>query len=119
MSGHDEFRSWRWDREDKAANRQALVIHRHGHRIVCDHHGLLIDGQRIDTKPVYDPSPLENGDKPEPALDLADNGRLVYRGRAVALLHPREDGTANPGRLELLTAASSPRHSTPRRSTAA
>lgn len=111
MSAYDAFRPWRWDREDKAANRQALTIDRHGHRIVCDHRGLLIDGQRIDTTPVYDAAP-------ETALVLQDDGRLIYRGRAVARLHPRKPGTANPGRLDLLAETSSPRHTSPRRSAA-
>ncbi|MEU2874440.1 hypothetical protein ABZ769_35485 [Streptomyces olivoreticuli] len=124
MSDTDEFRGWRWDREDKEANRQALVIERHGHRIVCDHLGLLIDGQRIDPTPVYDLSPLENGAQPVPAFDLGDDGRLTYGGRAVAVLGPPPAGTANPGPLRFLAAdgestTPSPHTPTSRRSTAA
>lgn len=127
MSGHDAFRSWRWDREDQAAGRQALVIERHGHRIVADHDGLLIDGQRLDTQPFYEGltgKALHMEDDEGLALEalrLDDDGHLVYRGRPVAILHPREDGTSNPGALDLLTdtTASSPRHSCPRKDPAA
>lgn len=126
MSGHDEFRSWRWDREDKAAGKQALVIERHGHRIVADHDGLLIDGQRLDPHPFYEGltgKALHMEDTEGAALEalrLDDDGLLVYRGRPVACLHPCEDGTANPGRLDLLTTdTASPRHLAPRRSTVA
>ena len=92
----DEFRSWTWDREDKAANRQALVIERHGHRIVCDHRGLLIDGKRLDTTPPYAPMETPAGQTPPVPLELGDDGLLVYRGQPLVRL--------TPGGFELLDA---------------
>ncbi|MFD3330130.1 hypothetical protein [Streptomyces sp. NPDC058701] len=102
----DQFRAWRWDREDMAANRQALVLFRHGHEIRCDHKGLLLDGRRLDTTPIYTPVPAKDG-APAPApLELGDDGRLVYRGRLLARLTPPAPGTAGPGPLEVLVTTS-------------
>ncbi|MGA4844718.1 hypothetical protein [Streptomyces sp. G45] len=62
----DQFRAWRWDREDKAANAQALVLYTAGHTIRCDHHGLLVDGRRLDTAAIYLPVDAKDADR----LDL-------------------------------------------------
>ncbi|NXY98210.1 hypothetical protein HYE82_28335 [Streptomyces sp. BR123] len=116
----DQLRSWRWDREDRAANRQALEVHRHGHVIRCDHRGLLIDGERIDTTPVYMPVPVPKGE-PEPvAFELGDDGRLFYRGQLKAVLAPPAPGTYGPGPIDLHPGQTpSPRPQSSGRSTAA
>jgi hypothetical protein len=102
---HDEFRSWRWDREDKSANRQALVLFEYGHTIRCDHLGLLIDGRRIDTTPLYEPFETVDGQASQSPIELGEDGVLHYRGRPVARLAPPAPGTARPGSFELLDAA--------------
>lgn len=94
----DEFRSWRWDRDDKSANRQALEVHRYGHAIRCDHQGLLIDGERIDTVAVYEPVP---GDPECVPFLLGDDGWLFYRGRLAAVLFQPPAGTRGPGPIDL------------------
>ncbi|MET9956273.1 hypothetical protein ABZ135_32665 [Streptomyces sp. NPDC006339] len=101
----DQFRAWRWDREDKAANAQALVLYKAGHTIRCDHHGLLVDGRRLDATAIYEPLDAKDADRLDLAgapvlLDVDDDGVLVYRGRALVRL--------TPGGLELIEDAAAP-----------
>ncbi|MFD0353664.1 hypothetical protein ACFVHW_07925 [Streptomyces sp. NPDC127110] len=116
----DEFRGWRWDREDAAAGRQALVLHRWGHVIRCDHQGLLIDGDRVDTVPLYQPVPVAKGEAEPAPIELGDDGRLLYRGRHVATFSPPLPGTFGPGPYDLYAAQTPyPRRTALGRSTAA
>ncbi|MEJ8654882.1 hypothetical protein WKI65_44300 [Streptomyces sp. MS1.AVA.3] len=120
ISAMDAFRSWKWDRDDKAANLQALVIERHGHRIRADHLGLLIDEIRVSKTPIYAPAGEGEEAGIEPLLDVRDEGAVVYRGQTLARLTPLAPG-AKPGPVELIDHddTPSPRHSTSQRSTAA
>lgn len=116
----DEFRSWRWDREDAAAGRQALVLTRWGHVIRCDHQGLLIDGDRVDTVPLYQPVPVAKGEVEPAPIELGEDGRLLYRGRHVATFSPPSPGTYGPGPYDLhADQTPSPRRTALGRSTAA
>ena len=81
MSGEDEFRSWKWDREFFNSNQSRLTVQRHGHQVALDRHGVTVDGQRVVRED------LKHADKP-PEFEVRPDGSVMYRQTEVAAIAP-------------------------------
>ncbi|MFI1734919.1 hypothetical protein ACH40E_38050 [Streptomyces acidicola] len=85
--GLTRLRDWE-DRMPTAAESK-LTVERHGHTVVVDSQGLLIDGQRVNSRPLTKGEAKQPGDPYHSnAFQVTDAGAVVYHGRVVAALAP-------------------------------
>ncbi|MFK0109309.1 hypothetical protein [Streptomyces sp. NPDC091217] len=107
--------SWRYDTDERiglgrfsdyraimpTAAQSLLTVERHGHTIVVDGQGLLIDGRRVSSRPLTMTEAKAVTDPYiSPAFQVTDGGAVVFHGRIVAALkrgtEPRIYGPDGP-----------------------
>ncbi|MCX4462415.1 hypothetical protein OOK58_59085 [Streptomyces sp. NBC_01728] len=76
-----------WEDRTPSAAESALTVERHGHTVKVDSRGLLIDGQRVSSRPLTKNEAAQPGDPyHSSAFQVTDAGAVVYHGRVVAAL---------------------------------
>ncbi|MFM9625063.1 hypothetical protein ACKI14_44985 [Streptomyces turgidiscabies] len=76
-----------WDDRTPTAAESALTVERHGHTVQVDSRGLLIDGQRVSSRPITRSEASQPGDPYHSnVFQVTDGGAVVYHGRIVAAL---------------------------------